>query len=97
AEACGRILAIQNCQVGRKIFLELFQVVLHDRTTGLADRVTNKQNFHGEKRKTPQQACDATYLNLLNRWASYPRFRGPRDPSEGVRPTHHASIRLPNK
>src|SRR5436309_6767916 len=28
----------------------------------------------------PAEACGTTYLNLSNRWASYPRFREPRDP-----------------
>jgi len=38
-----------------------------------------------------------TYLNLLPRWASYRRFRGPWNPRKGVRPTHHVEIGLPIK
>ena len=67
-------------RIPRELFLQMFKMSLNNRDTGLADRVPDKKNFHGRKEKTPQQACDITYLNLSNRWASYPRFRGPRDP-----------------
>jgi hypothetical protein len=56
--------------------------LMNNRAAGLTYGIADEQNFHmwDKKGKTPHEACGITYLNLLNRWASYPRFRGPRDP-----------------
>jgi hypothetical protein len=40
-------------------------VFTNDRAAGFADGIADKENIHLEKRKTPQQACDITYLNLF--------------------------------
>jgi len=64
-EPSGRILAIEDREIDLEFFLKWFEVLADDCTAGFADRVADKQNFHAEKVKTPQQACGSPYLNLF--------------------------------
>ena len=64
AKTRSRIFAVQNREIDRELFLQLLEVMVDDGTPGFTDRVADEENFH-RKRKTPQQACGITYLNLL--------------------------------
>ncbi len=46
-----RILAIEDREIHCVIFLQVFQMMMDDGAAGLSDRISDKKNFHGEKRK----------------------------------------------
>lgn len=45
------ILAVEDRQIHCVIFLQVFQLVMDNGAAGLSDRVSDKKNFHWEKRK----------------------------------------------